>query len=91
MNTSGKNTYRQTCESFISSQEFQIKYGNLIENEDYLNALYLNIFDRSPDPIGLNYWLGQLNNGFENRSEVLMGFSESNEHKNLFSINTGLI
>lgn len=91
MNLSGENTYKQICESFILSQEFQIRYGDLIENEDYLSALYSNIFDRSPDPIGFNYWLGQLNNGFEDRSEVLMGFSESLEHKYLFSENTGLI
>ena len=63
----------------------------LAENENYLNALYSNIFDRSPDQIGFNYWLGQLHDGFEDRSEVLMGFSESSEHKSLFSENTGLI
>mgnify|MGYP001170386104 CR=1 FL=1 len=91
INTSGENTYRQTCASFILSNEFKIKYGDLIDNETYLNALYLNLFNRIPDPEGLNYWLGQINNGFENREEVLMGFSESIENKNLFAEKVGLI
>tara|TARA_Y100001968_G_scaffold324569_1_gene364181 strand:+ start:2439 stop:3617 length:1179 start_codon:yes stop_codon:yes gene_type:complete len=91
INTSGENTYRQTCASFILSNEFKSKYGDLIDNEDYLNALYLNIFTRTPDTDGLNYWLGQLNNGFENREEVLMGFSESIENKNIFAEKIGLI
>ena len=91
MNASNENTYRQTCASFISSNEFKIKYGDFIENESYLIALYSNIFNRIPDPEGLNYWLGQLNNGFENREEVLMGFAESIENKNLFAQKIGLI
>tara|TARA_Y100001968_G_scaffold234900_1_gene218024 strand:+ start:1897 stop:3075 length:1179 start_codon:yes stop_codon:yes gene_type:complete len=91
MNASNENTYRQTCASFITSNEFKIKYGDLMENESYLNALYSNIFNRIPDTEGLNYWLGQLNSGIENREEVLMGFAESIENKNLFSEKIGLI
>ena len=91
INASSENTYRQTCASFITSKEFKIRYGDLIENESYLNALYSNIFNRRPDTDGLNYWLGQLNSGIENREEVLMGFAESIENKNLFSEKVGLI
>ena len=35
----------------ISAQEAQI------------GQLYVGYFNRSPDPAGLTYWVGQLNNG----------------------------
>ena len=89
-NSTGENTYRQTCESFIISEEFQTKYGNLTTNSEYLTTLYSNILNRSPDQNGFNYWLNQLNNNIENRGEVLMGFSESVENKALFLTTTGL-
>ena len=89
-NKSGENSYRQTCSSFIISNEFIHAYGNEITNEEYLNTLYSNVLNRSADLNGFNYWLGNLNNGIEDRSEVLMGFSESVENKALFMESTGL-
>ncbi len=89
-NQSGENTYRQTCQSFIISNEFQETYGNSITHEEYLNALYSNILNRDADLNGFSYWLGNLNNGAEDRSEVLMGFAESVENKALFMETTGL-
>ena len=90
-NKSGENTYRQTCSSFIISNEFIQAYGSVITNEEYINTLYNNILNRSADLNGFNYWLGNLNNGIEDRSEVLMGFSESVENKALFMASTGLL
>ena len=49
-----------------------------------------NVLGRLPDSNGLNYWIGQLNSGTETRYEVLLGFSESAENKELFSDMTGL-
>tara|TARA_Y100001968_G_scaffold5395_2_gene4768 strand:- start:4632 stop:5819 length:1188 start_codon:yes stop_codon:yes gene_type:complete len=89
-NLTGENTYRQTCESFIISEEFKNKYGKSTSNSTYLTTLYSNVLGRSPDQIGFNYWLNQLNNNIENRGEVLMGFSESVENKALFLATTGL-
>ena len=85
MNKTNQNTYRQTCESFVISNEFVTKYGNLISNPEYINSLYTNIFNRNSDTNGFNYWLGQLDKGIETRSEVLMGFSESIENKGIFT------
>ena len=84
MNLSEENTYRQTCSSFIISNEFISKYGNLISNESYINTLYNNILGRTADDEGMQYWLSNLNQGVETRSEVLMGFSESNENIGIF-------
>ena len=79
-----------TANSFIVSKEFITKYGNQTTNEEYLNNVYQNILDRSPDTIGFNYWINQLNVGNENRAEILMGFAESVENKQIFSAETNL-
>ena len=56
----------------------------------YVKNLYQNILDREPDAEGYDYWVGQLNSGIEDRSELLLGFAESNENQTLFSEVTGL-
>ena len=65
------------------------KYGEDVSNEQYVKTLYQNILDREPDTDGYNYWVGQLNNGIEDRSELLLGFAESAENKALFTDMTG--
>ena len=55
-----------------------------------LDYLYQNILDREPDKDGYDYWVRQLNNGIEERSELLLGFAESTENQTLFSEVTGL-
>ena len=89
-NGSGDNTERQVAESFLASSEFKEKYGEDVSNEQYVNNLYNNILGRDADADGYNYWVGQLNNGIEDRSELLLGFAESNENQLLFSEVTGL-
>ena len=88
-NGSGENTERQVAESFLASNEFKEKYGEDLSNEQYVKNLYQNILDREPDAEGYNYWIGQLNNGIEDRSELLLGFAESTENKALFTEMTG--
>ena len=89
-NSSGENTERQVAESFLASSEFKEKYGEDVSNEQYVNNLYNNILGRDADADGYNYWVGQLNNGIEKRSELLLGFAESTENQTLFSEVTGL-
>ena len=89
-NQSEENSYRQTADSFIISNEFKNLYGAELNNSEYISKLYNNIFDRNPDYSGKEYWINQLSTKQETRGEVLMGFSESNEHKIIFSDNCGL-
>ena len=84
------NTYEQIGLSFLNSSEFKEKYGENTSNKDYITNLYLNIFDRSPDTIGYDYWLGRLDARLEDRAQVLMGFSESVESKLLFTETTNI-
>ena len=89
-NQSGVDTYRETAQSFVISDEFQDLYGIQSSNKEYINGLYLNVLKRLPDEEGFNYWENQLESGYENRSELLMGFSESEENKTIFSTETNL-
>ena len=89
-NTSGIDTYRKTADSFILSDEFVALYDKNSTNSNYIENLYKNILDRSPDKQGFNYWLNQIEKGYENRSDLLMGFSESSENKAIFSEETNI-
>jgi len=87
---SGIDTFRAISQSFLISEEFKLVYGNDTNNDIFVNRMYENILTRNPDNEGFNYWMNQLNNGLENRSEVLIGFSESKENKDIFSLETGI-
>ena len=87
-NTSGIDTYRSTAQSFIISEEFYATYGVDTTNEAYIKSLYRNVLGRQPDSTGFDYWLNQMNTGIEDKSELLMGFSESAENKQIFSSET---
>ena len=76
------------AKSFLASDEFQRLYGTDVSNEEYVEALYLNVLDRLPDQGGLDYWVGTLDDGRE-RDQLLLDFSESPENKELFSEMTG--
>ncbi len=87
--TSGENDERAVSSSFLASAEFKERYGDNITNETYVQNLYLNVLNRELDQGGYDYWVGNLNNGIEQRHEVLLGFSESAENKALFTDMTG--
>ncbi len=88
--SSGKDDARAVSSSFLASSEFKQRYGDNVSNEVYVETLYVNILGRDYDQSGYNYWLSNLNNGVETRYELLLGFSESLENKELFSEMTGI-
>lgn len=65
---------------FTASAEFQQTYG-LLGNGAFVTLLYANVLDRAPDQAGLNSWLAALNGG-TSRADVVVSFSESQEHIN---------
>tara|TARA_B100001250_G_C19587842_1_gene695015 strand:+ start:180 stop:506 length:327 start_codon:yes stop_codon:yes gene_type:complete len=83
--SSGANNERAVAESFIFSSEFKQRYGANISDTIYVNNLYQNVLGRYADTSGLYYWLGQLDSGAETIYEVLLGFAESIENKDLFT------
>lgn len=73
--SSKKSSGSEVANGFFTSQEFI----NLnLNNEQFVSTLYMVFFDRTPDQAGLNYWVGQLNNGMT-RSQVISGFTGSAE------------
>tara|TARA_B100000579_G_C22828992_1_gene854822 strand:+ start:843 stop:2021 length:1179 start_codon:yes stop_codon:yes gene_type:complete len=87
-NKAGIDSYRTIAKSFIISNEFLNLYGTNPSNSEYVTELYSNILGRVGEFEGFNYWLNQINQGFEDKSELLMGFSESLENKAIFSQET---
>ncbi|QXC59376.1 DUF4214 domain-containing protein [Aquihabitans sp. G128] len=82
--------------NFAGSSEFQNTYGPL-NNGQFVDLAYQNVFHRAPDPSGGAYWLNKLNTG-TSRSEMMLTLSQSNEFKNdtavqvdLVNIYTGLL
>ena len=88
-NDNGIDTFKKTAESFIESKEFKSLYGENITNSVFIGKLYKNVLGRVSDAEGFNYWVGNLNDGVENRSEILLNFSESNESIDNFTNQTG--
>ncbi len=89
-NNYGIDSYRKTAQSFILSNEFKILYGEDSTDHVYISSLYSNILNRKADTEGYNYWVNQLEKGYEDRSEILMGFSESLENQAIFSNETSI-
>ena len=89
-NNNLSDTYKDTAKSFIKSQEFEFLYGKESTNNQFITNLYSNVLKRNPDFDGFQYWSNQLDSGLENRSEILIGFSESLENKSLFSAETAI-
>ena len=87
--SSGIDDERAVASSFLASAEFKQRYGENVSNTKYVETLYINVLGRDYDATGFNYWLANLNNGIETRYELLLGFSESTENKELFSEITG--
>ena len=65
--------------AFAGSQEFVATYGPL-DNQHFVEQLYLNVLDRAGDGGGITYWTNLLDTHTQNRGQVLAGFSESTEH-----------
>lgn len=66
--------------TFVSSSEFQNKYGSL-SNGDFVKAMYKQILRRSIDTNGFKYWTGKLNSGDISRAAFVLSFTESSEAK----------
>jgi hypothetical protein len=64
---------------FASSGEFAQLTGGLT-NAQFVTYCYENVLGRAPDPPGYNEWLRLLNEGWLNRGQVMLGFSESPEY-----------
>ena len=68
---------------FMRSDEFRSMYGDNPTNRDLVTGYYRNILDREPEPAGIDFWLGVLDQGRATKEEVMVAISESGEHQTL--------
>ena len=75
----GGLTLAQMSSAFVVSAEFTNTYGAL-SNAQFINQLYLNVLDRTPDAPGLAHNLNLLNTTLT-RADMLAAYSESAENQ----------
>ncbi|WP_158874031.1 polysaccharide lyase family 7 protein [Antarcticirhabdus aurantiaca] len=71
------------ADRFVASPEFSATYGGLTDDA-FIGLLYRNVLGRNAEAAGKAYWLNVLD-GPADRGDVLIGFSESPEHRHAVS------
>ncbi len=66
----------EMADLFTDSDEFRLRYGQL-NDEAFIDRIYLNVLNRTADAGGRTYWLDVLET--KSRRDVVLGFSESTE------------
>lgn len=64
---------------FLTANEFVDLYGENPTNEEYINALYLNVLKREADSAGYEFWLDQIDGG-QGKDDLVIFFTDSDEN-----------
>ncbi|UWR22119.1 DUF4214 domain-containing protein [Sulfitobacter sp. S190] len=73
--------YLDAVNGFVDSREFKNRFGDELDNTDFVKLMYQNVLKRSADEPGLAGWVGDLEDGAP-RTAVVRGFAQSNEFRN---------
>ena len=60
------------AKSFFVQKETVAAYPTGLPTSDFVTKVYNNVLSRGPDTGGLNYWVGQLNNGSVSKDAFLL-------------------
>jgi Domain of unknown function (DUF4214)/FG-GAP-like repeat len=60
------------AKSFFVQPETVAAYPSNIPTSDFVTKVYNNVLSRGPDSAGLNYWVGELNNGHVTKDSFLL-------------------
>lgn len=77
---SGNRTLSAISDVLANSPEFQSTYGSL-DNGQFIDLIYANLFSRPPDSEGRAYWVGELDLGNKTRGDVMVLLSDSQEYR----------
>jgi len=77
----GTQTIPRIVQGFINSQEFATRYGAAVDTGTFVELLYVNALRRPSDPAGKANWVKSIDAGVISRTDAVLGFSESAEHK----------
>ncbi len=72
------STPEQISDFFAASTEFNIRYGELTDDE-FIRRVYRNVLARQPDPEGFAYWQQLLSTGEISRGSLMLYFSLGHE------------
>jgi hypothetical protein len=72
----GTKSLRTIAEDFSWSNEYQAMYPSSLTNDQFVGQIYQNLFDRSPDQGGWDYWSGRLDAGSVQRSGFILDIIE---------------
>ncbi len=73
-------TLTKIAEHFVNSQEFSSRYGDFVDDNQFVEALYQNILGRASDDAGQQYWVQSLQSNQSSKAVVLASFGNSNEN-----------
>ncbi|GEP02298.1 DUF4214 domain-containing protein [Methylobacterium oxalidis] len=77
---SGKLSLEQIGEQFLGAPEAGSHgLGSTVTNEQFVNAVYQNLFGRTADAGGLAYWSNELATGGMSRADLLLGLTSTAE------------
>jgi hypothetical protein len=79
---------RDVATQFINSDEFIGRYGASLGNAAFVDALYQNVLSRGGDAGGVAHWNRMLDNKFQDRSDVLVEFTQLAEFVGISAANT---
>lgn len=79
-NDPGRNKELFLAEQFLAADEFIQLYGANPTNEEYIEAMYLNVLMRLPDQGGYDFWVGGMEGGL-GRDDILIAFAQSDENR----------
>jgi len=82
-------TLQQVALSFLGSAEFASRYSAAPSDQALVDALYQNALQRAPDAAGEAQYVRALASGQFSRADLVVAFSDSNEHINLVAQRAG--
>lgn len=83
----GKTSLQQMTASFVSSSEYQARFPVSTDATALVTAVYKNVFSRTPDTGGLNYWVNALNSGAQTPQSLILNMLGSAQNSDLTLIN----
>ena len=72
----GEYSLRTIAERFTYELEYLQAYPNNLTNREFVNKIYLNLFDRAPDSGGWDWWTHELDSGNRPRSGFILDVIE---------------
>jgi hypothetical protein len=72
----GEYSLRTIAERFTFEQEYLQAYPSSLANRNFVEQIYLNLFDRNPDTGGWDWWTNELDTGHRQRSGFILDVIE---------------